>query len=171
MSEAEAELRASVERAAKILEDLVRDNKDVLEPDVRLDMKIGEIATLIALEKGEAFKVNVHRQTLPPIAIVVRTTWTLRHLRRAIAVQFTRKNPSLNIRWNHFWRSHVLAVDGQRMDQPPTGHNQEALSKPFRLSNYGAGPGSVLTFVKVLARRKRRSRAAKKQEFRETACE
>ncbi|KAI8367258.1 hypothetical protein BD560DRAFT_399713 [Blakeslea trispora] len=102
---------------AKIQAEISELLKDELLQDVSSIPDREELNALIAIEKGQAYNITIHREPLPPLNIVVRQSSTVKDIKRLIRLEVERvdKQASRKISWRYIWHSHCLMFEQQKL--------------------------------------------------------
>ncbi|KAI9005511.1 hypothetical protein CLU79DRAFT_781186 [Phycomyces nitens] len=89
--------------------------KDQLLNDISKHDSIQDIDTLIAIEQGHAYRIQIDRTPLDPVFVVVRQASTVQQLKKLIRIELERIDPKAHISWKYIWRSYCLVLQGQRL--------------------------------------------------------
>ncbi|KAI9480892.1 MAG: hypothetical protein EXX96DRAFT_196828 [Benjaminiella poitrasii] len=124
---------------AKIKEIL---NDDILN-DVPTFSTLEELDALIAVEKGQAYRVTIERPPLQSFEIIVKQSSTVRDIKRLIKLQVERmekdeqKGRRRKISWRYIWHAYGLVFENVRL-----------LDDDAVVSQLGIKQNSVLRFTR-----------------------
>ncbi|KAI7872134.1 hypothetical protein BDF14DRAFT_1756947 [Spinellus fusiger] len=113
--------------------------EDPLLEDIHSNVTFERLDTLIAIEKGHAYHVQVDRTPLDPINIIVRQSSTVQQVKKLIQRTIARTEPKTQrISWNYIWRSYCLLFEGQRL-----------IDEHAVMSQLGIKENSILKFSRL----------------------
>ncbi|RIA91773.1 hypothetical protein C1645_821609 [Glomus cerebriforme] len=103
-----------------------------------------QVDTLIALEMGTAFEINILRCGLEPLKMIVRQNATIADIKNLIILQVTRDlkekgRKNKRISWKYIWKTYCLMFEGQKL-----------LEDKARIQEIGIRSGSVLRFSRYV---------------------
>ncbi|KAL0082110.1 hypothetical protein J3Q64DRAFT_1232342 [Phycomyces blakesleeanus] len=113
--------------------------KDPLLNDISEKQSLQDIDTLIAIEQGHAYRIQVDRNPLDPVYVVVRQASTVQQLKKLIRLELERMEPqNKHVSWKYIWRSYCLILQGQRL-----------IDDKAVMSQLGIRQNSVLRFSRL----------------------
>ena len=109
-------------------------HNDPLLSDLPAEVTPEEVDFQIALEYGQAIKVNLRRGDNVVLPIVVVENGTVRHLKeamkRSLSLKMERENGPVHLNWVHLWKTHWLVFDGRKLI------DNEKLLKEYGVTNH-----------------------------------
>ncbi|RCH94056.1 hypothetical protein CU097_013121 [Rhizopus azygosporus] len=129
---------------------------DELLSDVSPSLSEKEIDSLIAVEKGQAFRIRVEREPLRPINLIVGQSYSVKDIKKLIQVTVERMEKEektgrkRRISWKFIWRAYCLVFDGTKL-----------LDDNVIVSQLGIKQHSVLKFTRLPHQKGRHSKAWK----------
>ncbi|CAO3592155.1 unnamed protein product [Absidia cylindrospora] len=99
-----------------------------------------DLDTLISLEQGHAYRIQVKRGPLQPIHLIVGQSSTVRDIKKLFQHEWTlqEKNKQRSVSWKYIWRTYCLQFKHQRLS------NDDAV-----VSQIGIQLDSILTFARL----------------------
>ncbi|CEG82444.1 hypothetical protein RMATCC62417_16514 [Rhizopus microsporus] len=129
---------------------------DELLSDVSPSLSEKEIDSLIAVEKGQAFRIRVEREPLRPINLIVGQSYSVKDIKKLIQVTVERMEKEektgrkRRISWKFIWRTYCLIFDGTKL-----------LDDNAIVSQLGIKQHSVLKFMRLPHQKGKHSKAWK----------
>nr|XP_039266088.1 U11/U12 small nuclear ribonucleoprotein 25 kDa protein-like [Styela clava] len=116
---------------------------DPLLYDIKDDITIEEINSLIDLEYGRAMTITVNRADGDCYTVIVNQNGTVKDIKSAINRHFMlkmqRENGPKHISWKYVWRTYWLYFDGQKLRNDKD-----------KLKTYGIRNNDTVCFIKRL---------------------
>ncbi|KAI7906557.1 uncharacterized protein BX663DRAFT_548725 [Cokeromyces recurvatus] len=137
----------SATKELELVNELEEKIKEILNDDILSDVPtfptLEELDALIAIEKGQAYRVTIERPPLPSFRIIVQQSSTVRDIKKLIKLQVERieKNEhsgrKRKISWKYIWHSYCLLFSNKRL-----------LEDDAVVSQLGIKQNSVLRFTR-----------------------
>ncbi|KAI8069993.1 hypothetical protein BC940DRAFT_366198 [Gongronella butleri] len=107
--------------------------KDPILSDISLSTSLHELDLLIALERHQAFKIHITRETLPTIDIIVRQADSVKDIRKAFEQAWRLAHPKESVNWRYIWKNYCLMFGQQRLSDDEALVSQVGLRHGSRL--------------------------------------
>ncbi|KAI9308020.1 hypothetical protein BJ944DRAFT_237372 [Cunninghamella echinulata] len=121
--------------------------KDPLLSDISNKSSLEEIDQCLAIELNQAYKIQIQRDPLPPINIIIHQSSTVRDLKISFQQEWEKQNNKRKVSWKYIWRTYCLQLCQQQQQQQREFlllNNDEAI-----ISQLGFQQGSILLFKRL----------------------
>ncbi|RHZ68912.1 hypothetical protein Glove_292g36 [Diversispora epigaea] len=150
----EVDNTSKLSQTQKMLQQLLKDPllSDLAKLNSEGNISLEEVDTLIALETGTAFEIEIERDGLEPFLLVVRQNSTIADLKKLIRLNFERQQRKQNIglgrikksSWKYVWKTYCLMFENKRL-----------LQDKMPLQEYGIRSGNVLKFSRFIGKQRK----------------
>ncbi|CAO3630347.1 unnamed protein product [Cunninghamella echinulata] len=125
--------------------------KDPLLSDISSKNSIEEIDQFLAIELNQAYKIQIQRDPLPPINIIVHQSSTVRDLKILFQQEWEKQNNKRKVSWKYIWRTYCLQLCQQQQQQQEQQQRQLLLlnNDEAIISQLGFQQGSILLFKRL----------------------